>query len=169
MAGGIGCVSSGVCLVSQLLRLILLSIQGQFCVGFIPDMITDGRSQNSVRLSDQLPRWRNTQIEGKQIPVSHNGDDLMECVTILTSSRKVYVKVGFVDVLVIQDSAISTGNWSSSLQNSSKKSVVIETIPTEMFHFLCITSRSQMGVLVSDGTSDLTWSEIGYLYEIISA
>ena len=82
MAGGVGCCSSGVCHVSLVLRLVLLSIQGQISVGFVPDMMTGGRSQNSVRLSDQLPEWRNTQIVGKQLAVYHIGCYLMGFVTI---------------------------------------------------------------------------------------
>ena len=85
MAGGVGCCSLGVCHVSLVLRLVLLSIQGQISVGFVPDMMTGGRPQDSVRLSDQLPEWRNTQIEGKQLPVSHIGCYLMGFVTILAA------------------------------------------------------------------------------------
>ena len=82
MADGVGCGSSGVCHVSLVLRLVLLSIQGQLSVGFVPDMMTGGRPQNSVRLSDQLPKWRNTQIEGKQLQMYHIGYYLMGFVAI---------------------------------------------------------------------------------------
>ena len=82
MAGGVGCCSSGVCHVSLVLKLVLLSIQGQISVGFVPDMMTGARPQDSVRLSDQLPEWRNTQIEGKQLAVYHIGCYLVGFVTI---------------------------------------------------------------------------------------